>query len=236
VAKARPPRYLEIADELRTRLTRSAAGDPIPSETDLAERFGVSRMTARQAVQSLASEGLVYRIKGSGTFASGTETHRTMGVLRSFTEEMLERDITVTSTVLSAEWITPELPLLAELNLAPGSRAVQVIRVRLGNGEPLAVETVALTPRCSFVLDFDLSNHSLHQLLQERDIVPTTARGTLVATVASMTDATRLDVPTGSAILVERRRIDDQHNERIESTETRYVGSRYVFDVALTKR
>jgi len=81
----------------------------------------------------------------------------------------------------------------------------------------------------------DLTSSSLHALLEERGIVPTEAFGTLVAAGATSQDASRLGIEVGAPMLVERRRIDDQHGTRIESTETRYVGSEYVFDVHLRR-
>jgi GntR family transcriptional regulator len=235
MASPRPPRYVVIENDLRERLTHARPGDPLPSETELSTRFGVSRMTARQAVKSLEAEGLLYRIPGSGTFASGGAAHRTMGVLRSFTDELQRRGATVSSRVLAAEWFEPAPEVLADLALQPGSRAVRVRRVRLADGEPLAIETVALPPRCSFVLGHDLAAGSLHRLLTDRGIEPTEAVGTLVATGADADDARHLDIDVGVPLMVERRRIVDQHGERVESTETRYVGSKYVFDVHLRK-
>lgn len=235
MARARLPRYLQIELELRDVLSRAVAGDPIQSESELAQQFGVSRMTARQAVTALENDGLVYRVPGSGTFASGNEAHRPLGVLRSFTEDMAERNVAVTSRVLEAGWISPDARTRADLALTPRSRAVRVVRVRLGDGDPMALESVVLSPRCSFVLDSDLATHSLHQLLRERGIVPAEATGGLVAAAADARDVEHLDVPEGSPLLVERRRIVDAHGEPMESTETRYVGSRYVFDVHLRR-
>jgi GntR family transcriptional regulator len=235
MAQARMPRYVEIAQELRQLLAEGRAGDPIPSEAELSTRFGVSRMTARQAVKSLEADGLVYRVPGSGTYGSGREARRTMGILQSFTEDMRGRGISVSSRVIEAAWIEPDPETCAELGLTAGSRAVRVVRVRLGDGVPLALESVALPPRCSFVLDHDLARGSLHRLLEDRGIIPTEAFGTLVAAHANRDDARYLGIPAGSALLVERRRIDDQHGERIEATQTKYVGDKYVFDIHLSR-
>jgi GntR family transcriptional regulator len=235
MANARLPRYVEIEEALRQQIAEARAGDAIPSESELALRYGVSRMTARQAVRALEADGLVYRVPGSGTFASGNEAHRPMGVLRSFTEDMRERGVSVTSKVLEAGWIDPDPRTQADLALTPTSRAIRVVRVRLGDGVPMALEKVTLPSRCSFLLDCDLAASSLHQLLLDHDIVPTEATGDLVAAGADADDAKNLKVRKGSPLLVERRTIVDQNGRRIERTETRYVGSKYVFDVHLRR-
>src|SRR5215813_12425665 len=64
------PRYLEIERALRADIARLKPGDPLPSDAELCERFGVSRMTARQGVQRLADANLVYRVPGQGTFVA----------------------------------------------------------------------------------------------------------------------------------------------------------------------
>lgn len=229
------PLYVEIADALRRQVRKSHVGAPLPSETELAAQFGVSRMTARQAVKAVEAEGLLYRVPGRGTFASGGETHRAMGELRSFTSEMREKGMSVRSEVIDAGWVELDAPGSAVLQLSPGTRAVRVTRVRFADDIRMATETATLTPRCSFILDHDLGSSSVHELLEERGIVPTEAFGTLVACAATAEDAERLAVEVGSPMLVERRRINDQHGTRIENTETRYAGSHYVFDVHLSR-
>jgi GntR family transcriptional regulator len=229
------PRYIEIAEDLHRQLDSARPNDPMPSETDLSLQFGVSRMTARQAVKLLEAQGLVYRVPGSGTFATGRSAHRNVAELRSFTEEMRLRGIAVTSQVVDVSRVEPEPHVRADLALAEGIPVLHVERVRLGDGRPLALESVHLHPRASFVGDFDLSEQSIHALLESRGIVPSEAAGTLVAAPADARVSKLLGVQVGEPLLVERRRIVDQHDAPVESTETRYIGNRYVFDVHLQR-
>ena len=77
-------------------------GELIPSEVDIATKFEVSRMTARQAVLNLMREGLVDRKRGAGTFIAEAPLHRREGTLFSFTEDMRRRGMIPTSKLISA--------------------------------------------------------------------------------------------------------------------------------------
>ena len=84
------PRYREVADALEQQI---ASGEPppggrVPSERAIAERFGLSRMTARQAVELLVRRGVVYRRPGSGTYVAAPRVEHTLQRLLGFTEQM----------------------------------------------------------------------------------------------------------------------------------------------------
>src|SRR3954466_1880961 len=89
------PRYLEIADALRRQVAAGRPGDRLPSDAELCLRFSVSRMTARQAVQLLANEGLLVRRRGEGTFIAARTVPRILGSPLSFTENMRRRGLQI---------------------------------------------------------------------------------------------------------------------------------------------
>lgn len=80
------PRYYAIEQSLRSRIAELEPDAPLPSDAQLCEEFAVSRMTARNAVQRLVQEGLVYRLPGRGTFVADYGTHRHASTLTNFTK------------------------------------------------------------------------------------------------------------------------------------------------------
>lgn len=230
----REARYQEIERQLRDRVLQSAPGDPLPSEADLAAQFGVSRMTARQAMQNLAREGLVERRRGAGTFVAVPPMHRHEGSLMSFSEDMRRRGFTASSTLLEAGLRTATSSDIEALRLEPGVRVVAISRLRLADGRPLALERVALTPNCAGVLADDLERGSLHESLERMGRRPTIAHSWITARGATGPEAKLLGIATRDPLLVERRIIYDAAGAPLEHTESAYIASRYVIDAVFT--
>jgi GntR family transcriptional regulator len=226
------PRYYEIEQALRARIAELQPDDPLPSDAMLCEEFGVSRMTARNAVQRLSQEGLVYRVPGRGTFVAEPHVHRQAGHLLSFTEEMRRRGRIPTSRLLAREVREPGPAEASRLRLEPGAEVLAVRRLRLADGEPVAVEEAvfpaAIAPA---IMHADLERGSLRDALAEGGHVPTMGRARLGAEPAGPEEALLLDVPEGSPLLVEKRVIHDQDGRPLELCESRYAGARYGLDV-----
>jgi DNA-binding GntR family transcriptional regulator len=223
------PRYYEIEQALRTRAAALRAHSPLPSESQLCEEFGVSRMTARAAVQRLVQDGLVYRVPGRGTFVAAPRANRTAGHILSFSDEMRRRGRVPSSRVVEKR--TRRASAEEERRLEVRD-VVVVRRVRLADGKPLALERAVFpAERVGSALDADLERESLFEALVAAGLVPTTGTAALAAEAATAEDARLLRVRKGTPLLVERRLIHDQDGRPLEWTESRYVGSRYGLDV-----
>ena len=230
-SRQRTARYRDIEQFLRRRIDAAEPGDVLPTEAELCARFGVSRMTVRQALQELSNAGLVERRRGKGTFVAARPMHRRAGVFLSFTEEMAWRGMAASSRLVAAGLSTPRPEEVAALDIAADDEVVRVERVRLADGVPIAYEDAAVVGEHRAVLDADLESGSLHQALERLGVVATSATGTVTARLARRGEAALLDVPARSALLVELRLLFDQRGRPFERTETRYVADRYVIDV-----
>ncbi|MCP2322910.1 GntR family transcriptional regulator [Hamadaea flava] len=234
--RAATPAYLVIEQELRRIIRDAQPGDALPSDAELCERFGVSRMTARQAVQRLAAEGLLYRVSGRGTFVAQDPVHQRMNRLLSFTEEMARRGLTARSEIIDSGVRAALDEESRALQLPAKAQVATLRRIRFADDVPMAVEDVRLPAVCAAVLSADLATTSLFTALEGLGRVPTRALGTLTAAPAGTTEAKQLDVAVGAPLLVEQRTILDQHGTPVEYTESRYVGDRYRFDIELLRQ
>lgn len=226
------PRYYEIEQALRARIAELQPDDPLPSDAMLCKEFGVSRMTARNAVARLAQEGIVYRVPGRGTFVAKRPVHRQAGFLLSFTEEMRRRGKRPTSRLLSCTLRPPTAAEASRLGLRSGQDVVALRRLRLADGEPVCLEEAVFAAGLApALMAADLERASLHQTLVAAGRIPTSGRANLGAEPASDDDAGHLALRSGDALLVERRLILDQEGDPLELSESRYAGERYGLDV-----
>jgi GntR family transcriptional regulator len=230
MAESTLPRYRQIADHLRGLVAAGQPGDRLPSDAELCARFGVSRMTARQAVDVLQAEDLVVRRQGQGTFVAERPVPRLLGSPLSFTESMRRRGSTASSQLLAAGLVAPGPADVAALRLTEDSDVVLVERLRLADGMPMAIERAALVPELAGLLERDLEAGSMHLAMEELGHRPTTSHAQVRARLADARERRLLGLADPGVLLCERRVIEDQDGVPVEHTETRYAAERYVFE------
>ncbi len=226
------PTYRSIELALRARLRTMRPGDRLPSDSDLCREFGVSRMTARNAMQRLADDGLVQRIPGLGSFVVQPPSHRYADRLLAFSHEMRRLGRVPSSRLLAREIRPASNAEASALQIRPAEPVVTIRRIRKVDGVATAVETAVLVRRTSdIVMAADLETGSLHEALAGAGLHLRRGHATITAEAATPDDARLLDVAEGDALLVERRVILDVHGRPVEATESRYPGERYALDV-----
>ena len=222
------PQYRQIEQALRLRIATLAPGARLPSDAELCAEFGVSRMTARNAMQRLADEGLVARQPGRGSFVAEPPAHRHANRLMTFTQEMLRAGRRPSSQVLTRVIRPSSAAEALDLGVPRHQPVVHLRRLRLADGAPVALESAVLIDACaSAVLTADLAEGSLHETLRRAGIALRRGTGTIAAAAATAEDARLLGLRTGDPLLVERRVIVDTHGRRVEATESRYPAERY---------
>jgi GntR family transcriptional regulator len=227
------PRHQAIEEYLRERIAALQPGDPLPTDKELCDLFGVSRMTARQAVSRLAEAGLVRREPGRGTFVAHPRLQRDVSKLMSFTSQMERQGRKASSQVLGRAIEPADPEVAARLGVAQGAEVICIRRIRMADEMPMALEVVVLAAdRFGWLESADL-NGSLHLALAQRGVVPSAGEGTLSADVADKDEAHLLGIPIGSPLLVERLVLHDQEGRPIQFGENRYAAQRYALEFHL---
>ena len=211
-----------------------APNSPIPSERELCERFQVSRMTVRQALLGLVRDGVLRREVGRGTFVAEPRITQRLSKLTGFSEDMRARGRRPGARLLTVA-VEPATPAVADMLKVPlGTETVLVERLRLADGEPMAIEASHLCfAGCGALTSEDLSG-SLYALVSEKyGVVPTRARQRLSAGVSDRRESELLGIRRGSPVLRLERVTYDQSDQPFEYTQSTYRGDRYVFDAEL---
>ncbi len=205
------------------------AGQQLPNEGKLAENFGVSKITVRQAISDLANLGYVRRERGRGTFISKPKLDQGPRELTSFTEEMRRHHLTAGCRILEHSATKASDRVADALQLRPGEPVFVLKRLRLADSAPMGIQTahipLALAPGLA---GESLENVSLYELLQKRyGLQPAKARETYFAVPAGEEAAGLLDIAKGSPVFAVERVTFLASGKPFEFVQSILRGDRY---------
>jgi GntR family transcriptional regulator len=210
-------------------------GDAIPSERQLSADFGVSRLTVRAALDDLVREGHLVRRHGSGTFVSEPKIAQEL-TMTSFTDDMRARGLRPASQTLDLRVVSAGARLGRLLHVSPSESVLVADRLRLADGESMAIETVHI--RASQVPGLtaaDLEERSFYELLRDRyGIVVVGGEQTIEPTVTDEDESKALGVPLHSPAFRFERVTHSAIGEIVEFVESIYRGDRYRLVTALS--
>ncbi|MCY4015708.1 MAG: GntR family transcriptional regulator [Gammaproteobacteria bacterium] len=222
------PLYLQIAKSIRRQINEGqiATGDALPSERDLCELTGASRVTVRKAVDQLIDEGLLWRRQGSGTYVT-ERIEVPANYLGGFTDDARARGQAPGSIWLVRNYANPTREEAETLKMSTSSVVARLGRVRLSEGEPLAIEHAVVAK--SHLPPIEEIGDSLYAALDTMGNRPRQGRQKVRASLASPTEAGLLSIQENSEVLrIERVTwLDD--GTMIEFTRSAYRGDRYEF-------
>ena len=222
-----------ILEELLGSLPPGAA---LPSERELAERYGLARMTVRNEIERLTAEGSVYRLHGRGTFVAEPRIAQA-GALTSFTEDMLARGLEPGSTVISSEVVAADGFLAAALEVKAGDSCFRLDRLRTADGRPMAIEQVHLPlERFDGIELVDFAGASLFEVLADSfGITLGEAEQRVVAVAIEAGDAPLLGVPEGASGLRFHTVTRDRNGVPVLYAVSLYPGDRYEIALRQTR-
>lgn len=220
------PLYMQLQKILRDAIISRVIGPDaaIPPERDLADEFGVSRLTVRKAIEGLVNEGLITRRRGAGTFVA-PRVEKSFSKLSSFSEDMISRGRVPRSQWLSksAGAVTPEESL--SLGLSPGTQVYRFHRLRFADGMTMALEYATVPAYC--LPSPDAVQDSLYGALQSTGHRPVRALQRLRAISFSPEQADILQVAPGDPGLFIERRGFLADGRAAEFTQSYYRGDAY---------
>ncbi len=223
--------YAQLKERLIASVERGdfVPGDQLPSQRVLCERYGMSHMTVRRAINELLHEGLIYAIAGKGLYVADSKQDAESEPLRSFSEETTRRGMKASSKVLTAKIVGASTTLARALSVEVGAQLVYLYRLRLADGAPMALQVTYLPHTlCPGLLEHDLEQGSLFAVLHNvYGLHLAHSTRTVEATLADEQQASRLQLTPPAALLVVEQLTYLDSGQAIEFSRTTYRGDRY---------
>jgi len=225
------PLYFQIYTQLLKSIQsgRLHPGDPLPSEEEITRACGVSRMTARQSLQMLKSQGLASRHRGQGSFVSQPRVEKDIAHLCGFTAEMRALGMKASSRILEAKIVPASADVAAQLAIDIAAPVFILRRLRFAHGIPFAIEQATL-PQAMFpgIEKVDFARRSLYQTMRERFAIRfSRADEVLEARSAKKDEAALLKIQPRASLLVIARVLWSADGRPVEAAHSIYRGDRY---------
>ncbi len=242
-ANSRIPLYYQLENVLREKITSGAfrGGDRLPTEIELIEEYGVSRITVRQALRSLAEDGLIERKQGRGTYIAARKSRKKKfsGVihLTGSLDELIEMGMDTPVKVLEMNQVEADLHEAELLEIKVGSPIYRLKRLRMHEGQPYSLIINYLPKEIGAKLTMEelSSGALLHTMEKKLGYKLDNARQEIHAELADPYVAKMLDVRVGTALLSIERTVYTDEGQPVEYVHTLYRSDIYGYSVSLVR-
>jgi GntR family transcriptional regulator len=210
------------------------SNDRIPSENELSSIYGIVPMTVRQAMSELVKKGLIYRVRGKGTFVSPHALDHPLDHLISFSEDMRSRDLTPSSKILFFKKEIPSLRIAQALNIHENKKILHVKRLRLANDKPVGFHDSYISG-VQFTLEELKIFDSIYALFENKEVFIVEGKDVLEAVEANDELSENLGVPIGSPLLLVTRVSFDSSHRPVEHVKAFYRSDLYRYSIQLKR-
>ncbi|MCB0569759.1 MAG: GntR family transcriptional regulator [Phaeodactylibacter sp.] len=232
------PLHNQVEQLLRTLIEepRYQNGEFLPKEVDLANHLGIARNTVRHAISKLVNEGLLIRKKGVGTQVASRKVSTRLDSWFSFSREMQAKGIEVVNFELDLAALPASDEVAEALHLQPGTRVLQLSRLRGTRKGPMLLSISWFHPRLGLNGQEDF-NKPLYQLLEEQcSVHPSISREEISAIAAEEALAAKLQVETGAPVLFRNRLVFDSDGRAIEYNKVYYQGEGITYSIDIERK
>ncbi len=229
-----PPLYAQIQEILTNEIHEGIykVDDTIPTETQLQDMFGVSRMTVRQAIEGLVNAGLVVKERSKGTRVVEPKINESLNEITGFTEEMTRRNLNFKIHSIQVSIIHADENIAEALGIQMNQNVMKLERVYHVSGKPLAAMCSYLPASLQMSIDEQVYNGSLYAYLQkEKGIKISRVIETLEVGYADDILSNQLQVKKGEALLKRSKISFDQYGNKVEYVIANYHPNRYKYTV-----
>ena len=228
VRESANPLYKQLISRIRADIDNGVypVDSRIPSEQELCEKYDVSRITVRKALEELSDIGLLVRRQGKGTFVSVPSIEMEIKQINSFHDACKSAGRIASTRVLGAREVAASDEDIKALRLNQGSRVIEVDRIRMADDVPVILERNHFSMGYSYLLESDLSG-SLYSLLRAYGVEPTQAVHEISLVLADENKAKLLGLDVGSPLLFLHEIIYDQKGRPLHVSHQYIRGDKF---------
>lgn len=234
----RSPFYLQLREVIRTKIEEGEYPPctAIPSESELAQMYGINRQTASNAIDTLVQEGLLMSVPGKGVYVLDNKMKRNLDELQGFTQTM-EEDNRKPSFKIINRYVRPAGELYSDMfGINPDDEIYYVKRVCLADGEPVSLEEIFIphyvVPKIEGI---DLSLFSIYEIYRMYGIVLENAYQTLDIIRLDRNDARLLDIEDDSPVMFFQCKTYNETGRMVEFNRNYARGDKCTFEVHFGK-
>ncbi|GGH80930.1 GntR family transcriptional regulator [Pullulanibacillus pueri] len=232
------PIYYQIEEFLKEKIVSKQyeVDQAIPSERELSEVFGVSRMTIRQALNDLVTEGYLYREKGKGTFVAAQKIEQPLHEVTGFSEDMLKRGMVPATRIIQFGETDADKQIAAYLKINEHDPIYKIERLRLADERPIALEHTYVPVHLVPNLTEDIVKESFYSYVEQHlQLEISHAEQTIEAGLANSKQASLLEISQGSPVLFIQQLTCLTNEQPIEWVRSTYRADRYKFHVNMKR-
>ncbi len=231
------PLYEQLVSQMREKINNSnlRPGDIVPSESELCDRYNISRSTVRQALGILEKEGYVVRRRGKGTFISEPKISRKLDSLYSFSTEMKELGLKPHSEILTFEIVKTPFAVALKMNLNAEELTLYIVRIRLADNKPMLIESTYIPIHLAHgITRQTLESTSLYEIIyQSTGVSPHSAVESYEPVCLQKQQAQYLQSSENSCAFGIERLTYDKSSNIIEFTQSVMSGEKSRFEITL---
>lgn len=221
------PMHIQLRDLIREKIEEGEFkyGELIPSEREFSAKYGLNRMTVRNAISALVSEGLLKKVHGKGTFVTKPKIGNDLYKLQGFGQMLLDKGIKPSTKLVYSGKRQAGYKYASIFGIKEEDYIYRIVRLRLGDNEPISLEDTYVP--YDIIKDIELNDfqvHSLYELFEVNNIKLSTGYETLTIVKVRRSEAKLLNVIPGSSVFLLENTSLNTSKKVVEFTRS-YVSS-----------
>jgi len=211
-------------------------GDLLPSERELAEEYGISRVTVRQALNSLVQDGIIFKKQGKGNFVATKRIETKLDSLLGFVEEFVIKNMKCQVSIVKQGYETAPPEIASAMQVQGASEIFLLVRHIIVEGHALGVDYTYIPRSIAYQLgEMDFRKVIIYRLLEQRGYKLSSAEQSIIADLPSTQECLLLEVTPKTPMLVRRRVAYVEGNLPVVYSKTVYRGDRYHYTLTLSR-